>query len=69
MDWSRAGRELRMMADAFARSPERESVRMRAQKVSGNMEVMDFDNFLKLLQELFQVTSFALEFIYVWEWP
>jgi len=40
---------------------------MRAQKVFGNMEVMDFDNFLKLLQELFQVTSFALEFIYVWE--
>lgn len=55
LDWTRAGQELRQLADAFSRSKERQTVRKRAQSVS--VEHLDFNNFLRLLQELFQVSQ------------
>ena len=54
MDWTRAGQELRQLADAFARSRERQHVRQRAEKVQ--LESLNFEQFFLLLQELFQVS-------------
>lgn len=55
MDWTRAGRELRQLADTFSRSKERKTVQKRAQALS--MDALDYDNFAQLLQELFQVNN------------
>jgi hypothetical protein len=63
LDWSRAGRELRQVADAFARSKERQYIRQRAQSV--DLESITLDNFLQLLQELFQGGGITRERILV----
>jgi len=60
MQWMRAGRELRQLADAFSRSKERHEVRRKAENVP--LEALDAEYFLHLLQELFQV-SFLLVFV------
>lgn len=57
MQWTRAGEELRQLADAFSRSKERQSVKHRVEKL--NLETLDFDNFFKLLEELFQVSKLS----------
>ncbi|ODN05949.1 Bcl-2-like protein 2 [Orchesella cincta] len=53
LDWTRAGQELRQLADAFTQSKERQSVRKRAQDLS--LDSLDVDNFFQLLQELFDM--------------
>jgi hypothetical protein len=58
LEWIRAGRELRQLADAFSRSKERDAVRQKASKVP--VETLDVDHFTDLLQELFQVGNYKL---------
>jgi hypothetical protein len=62
-NWTRAGRDLRQMADAFAKSKERDDVRRQAQKI--NLESLDFKSFLVLLRELFQGEGVTSERILV----
>ena len=49
--WRQAGRDLKALADDFARSEEREQVRRRADSV--NVNSLDSAKFLALLNELF----------------
>ncbi|CAL8096187.1 unnamed protein product [Orchesella dallaii] len=63
VDWTRAGQELRQLADAFSRSKERQSVRKRAQNLS--LDSLDVDNFFQLLQELFHGGGITRERILV----
>lgn len=51
----RAGQELRMLADAFAETEERKSVRRMAEKV--NMASINMENFFSLCGELFHVSQ------------
>jgi len=62
-NWTRAGRDLRQMADAFAQSKEREDVRRQAQNIK--LESLDFNSFLVLLRELFQGEGITSERILV----
>lgn len=55
LEWVRAGKELRQLADAFSRSKERDAVRQKASKIP--VETLDIDHFMQLLQELFQVAD------------
>jgi len=61
--WTRAGRDLRQMADAFAQSKEREDVRRQAQSI--RLESLDLNSFLVLLRELFQGDGITSERILV----
>ncbi|KAK6180446.1 hypothetical protein SNE40_012600 [Patella caerulea] len=49
--WAKAGRELRFMADEFARSSQRNDVKRKAQEVSVNN--ITYEQFKDLLAELF----------------
>ncbi|XP_041373671.1 uncharacterized protein LOC121386736 [Gigantopelta aegis] len=61
--WAKAGRELRWMADAFAKTEERKKIRKRAMEV-GITEV-SFQQFYDLLKELFFEGGFTKERIMV----
>ena len=52
-NWAKAGQDLRQLADAFSRSPEREILRSKAYSV--NMSNITMDNFFLLCSELFHV--------------
>ena len=52
--WSRAGRELRELGDAFAKTAEREKVRSMAECV--DMSSINMENFFSLCAELFSVS-------------
>ncbi|XP_021948022.1 apoptosis regulator BAX isoform X2 [Folsomia candida] len=63
LEWVRAGKELRQLADAFSRSKERDAVRQKASKIP--VETLDIDHFMQLLQELFQGGAITRERIVV----
>lgn len=59
----RAGRELRLLADAFACTAERRKVRHMAESV--NLSCIEMDDFFHLCAELFYVsTGFIYLFFY-----
>ena len=58
--WRETGRELQVLADAFARSNERLLVRERASQV--DILTIDKDKFFAMMAELFQVKNLGLLF-------
>jgi hypothetical protein len=61
--WRAAGRDLKMLADQFAQSREREAVRRRAESV--DVTSLDMQQFMELLKELFQGGQITRERILV----
>ena len=51
--WRQAGSDLKVLAEQFAHSRERELVRRRAEQV--DVATLDMHKFMELLKELFQV--------------
>lgn len=49
-EWAKAGRELRIMADEFAQTRERNAIRQRAERVNSDVT---FEQFSDMLSELF----------------
>lgn len=52
----RAGRELRLLADAFAGTAERRKVRLMAESV--NLSCIEMNDFFQLCAELFYVSKY-----------